>query len=210
MVAEFVPFSPYQETDITARNMPHWQQSNRTYFVTFRLADSIPASKLNQYNAEKEAWLRANPGALTNAQIAEYSRRFPERFHNWLDSGAGECLLKNTSISNIVEQALLYFDGKRHVLDGYVVMPNHVHVLVMPLGIYNLSKILHSWKSYTAHEINKRLNRKGTVWQDETYDHIVRSKEQMLFYRSYIMENPIKANLPDSEYRLGSGVGVKV
>jgi REP element-mobilizing transposase RayT len=209
-IAEFLPFSPFEDTRISERNLPHWNQEGRMYFITFRLADSIPAVKIAQYKAERDSWLAKNPEPLTKVQVSAFVERFPDRFHMWLDAGAGACLLRSAAISNIVEQALLYFDSKRYILDSYVVMPNHVHVLAAPLNDFSLSRLLHSWKSYTAHEINKRLDRKGTVWQDESYDHVVRSMEQLLFYRDYIEENPVKANLREGEYRIGSGIGVKI
>ena len=88
-------------------------------------------------------------------------------------------------------------------------MPNHVHVLVCVGAKMKLSKVLHSWKSFTAHELNKLLGRRGTVWQDESFDHIVRSLDQLNHFRSYIGENPAKACL-QSGFRLGCGLGFGV
>jgi len=69
-------------------------------------------------------------------------------------------------------------------------MSNHVHVLVKPLGNYSITDILHSWKSYTANEINKLLERKGQVWMHESYDHIVRNEKAFEAIRQYIRNNP--------------------
>ncbi|HUW34442.1 MAG TPA: DNA methyltransferase, partial [Planctomycetota bacterium] len=236
---DFHTFSSLLPVDVTRRNLPHWQQSGAIYFITFRLADSLPAAKLNLWRQEKDAWLKAHPQPWSAQQQAEYARLFPDRLNEWLDAGEGACILSQPAISQIVEKALRHFDGQRYVLDQFVIMPNHVHVLVAPLPDHRkvaqasrlcipIAEILHSWKSFTAHEINKQLNRTGTVWQDESFDHLVRSPEQLEFHRAYIRDNPAKAGLESStgvppvssecstgvppvaaaKYRLGMGIGV--
>jgi REP element-mobilizing transposase RayT len=83
-----------------------------------------------------------------------------------------------------------YFDGDRYNLDEFVVMPNHAHALVTPLGAHLLSLILRSWKSYTAKKINASLGRSGAFWQKESFDHIVRSAASLEKFRQYIRDNP--------------------
>ncbi len=78
-------------------------------------------------------------------------------------------------------------------------MPNHVHALVRPLAEHKISDILHSWKSYTANEINKRENRTGQLWMRESYDHIVRNERALKNMRRYINQNPAKAGITVSE-----------
>ena len=104
----------------------------------------------------------------------------------WLDQGYGECLLKERANKSLVIDALKHFDGDRYDLDEYVVMPNHVHVIVTPKNNHELSAILHSWKSFTATEINKHCGRSGTFWQKESFDHIVRNPAQLEKIRAYI------------------------
>jgi len=111
-------------------------------------------------------------------------------------------------VSALVEDALHHFDGSRYVLDAYAVMPNHVHVLMKPLNPCGLPRILHSWKSFSAHRANLMLGRQGAFWQDESFDHVVRSAQQLAFYRKYIEENPSKAQLLDGESRCGRGLGL--
>ena len=170
-------------------NLPHWRQEGVTYFVTFRLADSMPQEKLRQWEEEREAWLKEHPEPHDEETRKEYYRLFPERFHNWLDVGYGECLLARPEIKEIVENALRHFEDERYRLDEFVIMPNHVHALVIPLTENTLSEILQSWKSYTAHEINNRLERNGRIWQKESFDHIIRSPQQIERVRQYIREN---------------------
>jgi hypothetical protein len=79
-----------------------------------------------------------------------------------------------------------------------------VHVLVTPLGEHELSDILHSWKSFTAKQINRALGRQGTFWQKESFDHIVRSPEALERFRVYFQDNP--CNLADGTYELSPGL----
>ena len=88
-----------------------------------------------------------------------------------------------------------YFDGDRYHLGEWVIMPNHVHVLVTPLGEHKLSDIVHSWKSFTANQINKALNRRGKVWQEEYYDRIIRGPQHLYLVEQYIHNNPQKAGI---------------
>ena len=78
---------------------------------------------------------------------------------------------------------------------AWCVMPDHVHVLVTPLHDWSLERILHSWKSFTANEVNRMLHRKGTFWQPESFDHLVRSNEAFESFVAYIEANPVAAGL---------------
>jgi REP element-mobilizing transposase RayT len=183
-------FDPDEPVSNMSGNLPHWRQEGTMYFVTFRLADSMPQEKLNQWIQERELWHKTHRAPYDKRAKQEYARLFPERFQKWLDAGYGECILDRREVKSLVENALNHFDGLRYDLDEFCIMPNHVHVLVVPLESYELSEILHSWKSYTSHEINKILKRKGIVWQKESFDHIVRNAEQLEKFRRYIQENP--------------------
>ena len=152
--------------------------------------------------------MKEHPEPWSDDEWEEYSLLFPVRMEEWIDAGNGECLLGCPENSKIVVECLRHFDGERYALDQFVVMPNHVHAIVAPAGSHSLSKITQTWKSFTSHEINKRLNRTGKLWQDESFDHIVRSAAQLDFYRKYIAENPVKAKLDKSRFCLGSGSGV--
>ncbi len=105
----------------------------------------------------------------------------------------GACVLGRADLKSIVEKSLRHFDGARYQLGEFVVMPNHVHALVTPFDEFELSAILHSWKSYTASEINKRLGVTGAFWQKESFDHIVRSADSLEGFARYIRENPKRA-----------------
>ncbi len=173
-------------------NLPHWRQDGTTYFITFRTADSLPQEKLERWERERAEWMRAHPEPHTDTERRDYFERFPERFQRWLDQGHGACVLARLELKDVVEKALRHFDGERYELGEFVVMPNHVHALLTPIDGNELSAILHSWKSYTAKVINKRLGQSGTFWQKESFDHIVRSPASLDRFAEYIRDNPKK------------------
>ena len=171
-------------------DLPHWRQHGVPYFVTFRLADSIPAHKLREWRFQRANWFRHHREPYTEAELGEFHFLFSERVQTWLDAGHGSCVLRSPQVAEIVQAAMAHFQGVRYDLDERVVMPNHVHVLVIPRRGHLLERILQSWKSFTAHEVNKLVGRSGQLWQHESYDHLVRSEKQLLALRLYIRENP--------------------
>jgi REP element-mobilizing transposase RayT len=191
-------FNPTAELDITEGNLPHWHQDHVWYFVTFRLADSLPADAVRRIQAEREAWLKqrgnTDLSALTPEPRAEYHRLFSRRIDTLLDAGQGGCLLREDRAAQIVADALKHFEGERYLLDEWVVMPNHVHVLVCPINGHHLPDILHAWKSFTSNQVNKAYGRTGRLWQNESYDHIVRNECAFHAIRRYIAENPVRHN----------------
>lgn len=203
----FQPFDPHAPVRIHEMHLPHWRQDGVTYFVTSRLADSMPREKLEQWRDERHTWLRAR-GLRTAEALdklsAEERNAFHEHFtaewHRWLDAGYGACVLRVSEIRENFIAALLQHHDDRYDLDAWVVMPNHFHALVTPLAKWKLGSIVQGWKGASARAINLRLGRTGRLWQPEPYDHIVRSEEQMEHYRHYIAENPNKARLREGEY----------
>jgi carbamoylphosphate synthase large subunit/REP element-mobilizing transposase RayT len=184
------------------RNLPHWEQSNATYFVTFRLVDAVPQNVLRRWKEELEAWRKFHPEPWDTVTKYEYQKRFQDDRQQWLDQGHGECVLKKSDVAGIVVNALRHFDRDRYVLDTFVVMPNHVHVLVQLAHGQTLAEVLHSWKSFSAKAINHLLGRRGRVWQEESYDRIVRGWNELVRCRDYIARNPENAKLRESEFVL--------
>jgi carbamoylphosphate synthase large subunit/REP element-mobilizing transposase RayT len=199
---QFHPLDPHGEIQKHRRNLPHWEQPDATYFVTFRLADAIPQNILRQWKEELETWRKFHPEPWDTGTKYEYQERFQDNREHWLDKGHGECLLKKSDVAEIVVAALRHFDGDRYVLDAFVVMPNHVHVLVRLAQDQALADILHSWKSFSAKAINQLLERTGRLWQEESYDRIVRGWNELVRYRGYIVRNPEKARLRKGEFVL--------
>jgi len=193
---------PSVELNTHRRKLPHWQQDGSLVFLTWRLDDSIPQDKLDAWKEERQAWLDAHNQPLSSADEQEYHELFSSKLDAWLDAGYGSCILKNPEIAKIVTNALHHFDGERYILDSFVVMPNHVHVLVQLESESALESVMHSWKSFTAHEINKAQNSEGRVWQAEYFDRIVRDDAHLANLREYIAKNPVMAGLSASEFVL--------
>jgi len=188
-------FSFYDEDSPVDRkqgaNLPHWNQAGAIYFVTFRLTDSLPQEKLKIYSQERELWLANNPEPHSPEQKEDYFERFPKRLQEWVDAGYGSMILKDPAANRIVTDAIRHFEGDRYTLDEFVVAANHVHALLTPKEGHELGEILHSWKSFTAKEILKlpvaaHLSTRPTVWQKESWDHIVRSERSLEKFREYI------------------------
>jgi REP element-mobilizing transposase RayT len=161
-------------------DLPHIYKEGCTYFVTFCLVDAVPD------------WLKRRrriEGAKDPKELAE---------HYDLDPSIGNRILRKREIASIVETAMLHFQGERYALSAWCVMPNHVHAVVTPYSDYSLSQILHSWKSFSAHEINKALQRKGTVWESESFDHLVRHERAFEQFVQYTENNPVVAGFCDS------------
>jgi carbamoylphosphate synthase large subunit/REP element-mobilizing transposase RayT len=196
----FRAMDPANAVMMKRRNLPHWEQPGATYFVTFRLADAVPGSLLAEWKEELKTWLKFHPEPWDARTKYEYQKRFQDSREDWLDQGHGRCLLKRPKVAKAVADAFNYFDGQRYFLDTWAIMPNHVHVLVQPMNGFELSAILHSWKSFSAKEINRITKTKGTVWQDESYDRIVRDFDELTTYRAYIANNPKKARLKKGEF----------
>jgi REP element-mobilizing transposase RayT len=123
-----------------------------------------------------------------------------------IDPYLGSQVLLQENIAEIVQNALLFFESQRYFLSAWCVMSNHVHVVVSPIGSYNMSQILHSWKSFTANVINKILNREGPFWAQESFVHLIRLYDYWTKFVDYSEDNPVNANYckSKSEWRFSS------
>jgi hypothetical protein len=198
----FHGFDPHGEVSIARRRLPHWRQSSPAYFVTFRLADSLPQGLLKQWRDERAIWLRWHPPPWSAAEQREYEERFVHCIQEWLDAGMDACHLRQPEVREQVELCLLGFDGKRYDVDAFVLMPNHVHAVIALAEGFDLPKVLQGIKGVSANRCNKLLGRKSSFWMDESYDHIVRDAEELAAFRRYIAANPEKAGLKPQEYSL--------
>lgn len=188
-------FDPKEPVGLLGGNLPHWRQNGVTYYVTFRLGDSMPRRMLWLWYRERQEWLAKHPLPHTSAEKAEYYARFVARIERWLDAGHGSCVLGDSRHRKIVEDAFRCFDGDRYRLGRFIVMPNHVHVVVSPYHGWRLSQIVASWKKFTARRINESTGRTGHVWQKEYFDHVVRNINELDRINAYIERNPERAGL---------------
>ena len=176
--------------DIRYNKLPHWFQEGKTQFVTFRLADSLPQTKLAELAAFKTEWLKEYPQPWDEKVKSEYSYLIGERIDEWLDAGYGGCALKDPEVRRIVTDAFLFFNEKRYILHALVVMPNHVHVLLTPAEGYDVITTIGNIKSFTATKINKLLGRSGDFWQRNSFDRMLRCADDFQAKMDYIIHNP--------------------
>jgi len=167
--------------------LPHWQLDGSTYFLTFRLRDSLPKHIAIALFREREQMMRMT---MTASERAEVDRLFGLKLDSYLDQGHGSCIFRDEANASIVAGALQFFDRARYELHAWCVMPNHVHVMFYLQHGAELEWVLHSWKSYTAHEIGR-----GVIWQREYFDRIVRDAQDFRSTRTYVLNNPVKAGL---------------
>lgn len=180
--------------------LPHWHQDDTLVFVTWRLADSLPQSVISHITRTRETFLKTHPKPWDQKTASEYNRRFTLVLEEKLDDCHGSCCLRQHH--PIVSNALHHFDNERYQLDCFVVMPNHVHVLLKLKANHPLETIIHSLKRHTAREINKELKQTGKLWQSKYWDRLIRSQNHLDWTRRYITENP--KNLRQGEFSLWS------
>ena len=196
------------------RNLPHWQPLGVPFFITYRLAGTLPGNVINDLEKERQR-LQALP---RKPKYSEKQWRVcieKKLFALWdehLDKNPKIQWLTNQCIATIVRDNLYHHAGTKYSLWAYVIMPNHVHVLLKPDEVWEkrfevdgsgraqyergpLSAILHSLRSYTAREANKILGRRGKFWQGEAFDHWVRDNNEFERIIYYIEHNPVKAGL---------------
>jgi len=183
--------------------LPHVKREGAAYFVTFRLADSLPKVVLMKFQQERalalQKLLQADGPSETGSKtqlLAEIELAYRRNVERFLDKGVGECLLARTEIASLVAGVLRHFHEQRYLLGAWVVMPNHVHAVVWPMPNNLLSDIVKNWKGYSAREANKILGRTNTpFWQREPFDHWIRNDVERDRICRYIINNPVKAGL---------------
>ena len=184
----------------THRHLPHWKREGATYWITFRLADSLPKTKLASWKRERDIWLHWNPPPWDPDTRDAYQRLFGERLEYWLDAGYGSCVLRRRDCRECVRNCLMRFQNERLCIHHGVIMPNHVHLLLEPLQGEDISTLLKGIKGASGRGCNSNLHSRGTFWMDESYDHIVRDREEYAHYVRYIDSNPKKAKLREGEF----------
>lgn len=189
---------PFSEMKITSRGyLPHWEMEGSIYFITYRLADSLPRQfmeELQRKHADYEAVLK---NRSSTASRERDSLKITKAIEQCLNRGFGSCVFARDDIAAIVAGNLNHFDGSRYRLLSWCIMPNHVHVIIRPTHGNRLATIIQSWKSYTSHEINKKLGRSGRLWQPERYDRLIRDEIELRNACEYVVNNPLKAGLED-------------
>ena len=219
----FQGLHPDRPVTMYERHLPHWRQEGATYFVTTRLGDSLPQNKLHELDGLRKEWDRLHPPPRTKELLEEHSREIVQKIEHWLDQGMGSCVLRNPQNAKLVVESMHFLglptvgwdsspvrldaadrrtDGTgvpsyepRYELGAYVMMPNHFHAIVRPLGNHSLEDILGSWKKFTSRRINALEGTSTELWQQESFDRIIRDEEHLWRTIQYIGRNPQLAGL---------------
>jgi len=192
--------------------LPHFEDDLHVQAITFRLHDSVPAKVVAEWRRAL-AYIFGNipippipspaPSQVAALQPATLQQRIESELHRRIlayeDVGHGACYLRDPRVADIVQNALLHFDGQRYRLLAWCVMPNHVHVVIEPIAPHTHSQIVHSWKSFTAKEANKHLNRAGDFWMREYHDRYIRNPAHLANAIAYAENNPVKAGFVASK-----------
>ncbi|SRR6266498_3757052 len=191
--------------DITyRRNLPHIHPDGFLLFITFRLADSLPLKVILSLREERERELKSTSDSFERYNIEE---RYFEHYDEYLDRcTSGPRWLENEEVARIVANKISNIDFFRYELLAYCIMPNHVHLLIEPSKVrtiqhkgksanYPVTETLRLLKGSTARDCNMALKREGSFWQHESYDHFIRSEDELEQTIKYILQNPVKAGL---------------
>lgn len=157
--------------------LPHFDAPHVTQMVTFMLADSFPVSRRGEW----EPILREKDGSAKR-----------KRLEAWLDRGHGECWLRRQGIAAVVEEVLLEGNETEFQMQAWVIMPNHVH-LVVDIRDVPLAKLIGAWKGKSSRLANLALKRHGAFWQEDYYDTLIRDGEHLAKAVRYTEQNPSKA-----------------
>lgn len=177
--------------------IPHFDSPHLVQHITFHLGDSLPQEVLFQIKEEVELL----PHALRSSSALN-------KKHEYIDAGYGSCLLRHPAVAQKVEETLLFFDGQRYRIFAWVIMPNHVHVLVQMRERWELNKTVASWKQFTARFMHQHKDslglglplsdasvKRSPVWQREFWDRYIRNENHFYAAVTYIHGNPVSAGL---------------
>ena len=160
------------------RRLPHWHPSGVALFVTFRLAGSLP-----RHRAFRDGDTSDGQAFVAMDRLLDTAR-------------SGPMYLRRVEAARVVVDSLRYGAEEmgHYELDAFVVMPNHVHMLVLPK--VPVAKLMLSLKRATAQQVNRLINRTGKrFWQEEYFDRWVRYVEEYERIVRYIENNPVAAGL---------------
>jgi REP element-mobilizing transposase RayT len=184
------------------RHLPHGAPDNAPVFVTWNLKGALPKEALDRIDRARKAienMIGKNGSGETPTNHADaqltVARQVFKISEEFLDAARhGPQWLREPSCAETVMQTILAGAGKHYDLYAFVVMSNHVHVLLRPK--VELARITAGIKRTTGKKINECLNRVGQpFWQDESFDHRPRDSEKFMKALAYIENNPVKAGL---------------
>ncbi|MBN1398694.1 MAG: transposase [Bacteroidetes bacterium] len=181
------------------RRLPHIQPQNAAFFITFRLANSLPINAvleliMEQQNMENRI-IKANNIQLKRKLLEEKQRKYFGHFDEYLERiKKNPKWLVKAEIAEMVGDSIKFYDGKTYTIIAFCIMPNHVHLIIENCKM-QLFKVMQKIKSYTAIKANRILNCNGQFWHHESYDRVIRDRSEYDNFIWYVMQNPVKAGL---------------
>lgn len=177
------------------RKLPHWQPANAEYFVTFRLAGSLPISAIEKIRTHKQLLdqeltepnsSESYQGSDRLSDLHKRQKLLFKKYEGLLDNPtSGPTWLSKKAVAKLVCEAIHYRNSKEYDLYASCVMPNHVHIVFQMVNQSNkddvpvVTNMLQSLKSYTALKANEILKRTGQFWQPESFDRVIRNQEEL-------------------------------
>ena len=203
------PFTPSGQAAHSP--IPHYDIEGAYQTITYRLGDSLPVEVLKELGGSGGAGGSPvdSPRYIKTPEEKKAEDQRRQRIEKYLDAGHGSCVLQRAEIAKIVIDNWRFFNSQRYDLIAYVVMPNHVHVLIKTYKEWRLRDVVHGWKSFTGKEIKKVLLKTGeppvppavppslaeSVWQSNYWDRFIRNEQHFFNTVQYIHNNPVKAGL---------------
>ena len=181
-------------------DLPHWEQNGKTQFITFRLKDSLPQTMIRHMTDIKCTFLKTHPEPWTDDVRLEFYKAFNPFFHKYLDAGYGSCIMRDPEIRSKVERGINLYTGNRYDMLGYVIMPNHVHLVATMFDGYSSYETFEYVKKYSSYHINRILQSRKKLFS-KCWDRLIRNEAHLNYVLAYIMGNP--KHLSSSEYTLG-------
>lgn len=182
--------------------LPHFYEGHSCFFITFRLADSLPQSVILKLKEKLQLEIeKINVPDETQRKIifdelrSKYFKKYDHQLHS---KPYGECVLRNKEIAQILYDKILSYHNVHYDVKCFSIMPNHVHLLVSKLANVELSQV-DKWmqliKGGSAYLINKTLNRSGKLWAVESFDRYIRDEKHYSNSFYYTVNNPLMAGL---------------
>jgi putative transposase len=187
------------------RHLPHYQPMEAEYHVVFRLAGSLPVEVIEWMRQERDAG-RNGVSALHSDSNKQTGRHrlggsYFAKYQKLLDGlASGPRWLADQRVAAIVAEAIHFRDKKKYDLHAFTIMPNHVHMIFATVRradcpTDSVTEILQKLKWNTALKANRILGRSGPFWKSESYDHVIRTDEELERTILYVLNNPVAAGL---------------
>ena len=186
-----------QEAHIHKRSLPHIYIEESVYFITTRLKDSIPAAIITELANMREQYKKS---LLENGDDKK-SRSMFQYYDKLLDKGQfGVNYLARHDVASIVYDAIMYYHKNYYIIYCFCIMPNHIHLVFEHIDkSKSINEIMKVIKGYSARKVNQLLDRKGSFWQSESFDRIIRDNDELNKTMNYVLMNPVKAKLVENQ-----------